>query len=67
MSYNPVQTDKEGIVRAVDVLNALGIVAFAFRGHNLTLEIQVKSQIHSFLLLIRNILINLEIQIIELD
>lgn len=40
VSYNPVQTDKEGIVRAVDVLNALGIVAFAFRGHNLTLEIQ---------------------------
>lgn len=29
------------VARVCDVLNALGIVAFAFRGHNLVLEIQV--------------------------
>lgn len=29
------------IARVCDILNALGIVAFAFRGHNLVLEIQV--------------------------
>lgn len=49
VSYDPVRTNNEGIVRAADVLNALGIIAFAFRGHNLTLEIQVKSQIPLFL------------------
>lgn len=36
------QPDKvSGVARVCDVLNALGIVAFAFRGHNLVLEIQV--------------------------
>ncbi|KAA8532046.1 hypothetical protein F0562_006812 [Nyssa sinensis] len=39
VSYNPVRGKTE-IVRVFDVLNALGIIAFAFRGHNLTLEIQ---------------------------
>ncbi|KAJ0725376.1 putative amino acid transporter, transmembrane domain-containing protein [Helianthus annuus] len=29
-----------GISRVCDILNALGIIAFAFRGHNLVLEIQ---------------------------
>ncbi|KAK2989655.1 hypothetical protein RJ640_026891, partial [Escallonia rubra] len=39
VSYNPVRAGKQ-IARAFDLLNALGIVAFAFRGHNLILEIQ---------------------------
>ncbi|GMY11126.1 lysine histidine transporter-like 8 [Fagus crenata] len=39
VSYNPVRGTTQ-IVRAFDVLNALGIIAFAFRGHNLILEIQ---------------------------
>ncbi|KAL3613889.1 hypothetical protein CASFOL_041963 [Castilleja foliolosa] len=37
VSYNPVGTDT---FKVLDVLNALGIIAFAFRGHNLILEIQ---------------------------
>ena len=40
VSYNPVGGNTE-IERISGVLNALGIVAFAFRGHNLILEIQV--------------------------
>ena len=40
VSYNPVRGSTP-VVRIFDVLNALGIIAFAFRGHNLTLEIQV--------------------------
>lgn len=39
VSYNPVKSGTE-IERIFDVLNALGIIAFAFRGHNLILEIQ---------------------------
>ncbi|XP_059433891.1 lysine histidine transporter-like 8 [Corylus avellana] len=39
VSYNPVQA-KTQIAQVFSVLNALGIVAFAFRGHNLILEIQ---------------------------
>ncbi|KAL7156344.1 hypothetical protein ABFS83_02G003100 [Erythranthe nasuta] len=39
VSYNPVRKGTE-IARIFDVLNALGIIAFAFRGHNLILEIQ---------------------------
>lgn len=40
VSYEPVRTKSEiGNVSAV--LNALGVIAFAFRGHNLVLEIQV--------------------------
>ncbi|KAL0383879.1 UNVERIFIED_CONTAM: Lysine histidine transporter-like 8 [Sesamum radiatum] len=39
VSYNPVRAGTE-IARIFDVLNALGIIAFAFRGHNLILEIQ---------------------------
>lgn len=30
------------IDRVLDVINALGIIAFSFRGHNLVLEIQVR-------------------------
>lgn len=40
VSYIPVGRNTE-IRRIRGVLNALGIVAFAFRGHNLILEIQV--------------------------
>ncbi|GAA0150772.1 hypothetical protein LIER_09635 [Lithospermum erythrorhizon] len=39
VSYNPVLS-KRDISRAFDILNSLGIIAFAFRGHNLILEIQ---------------------------
>ncbi|XAR59879.1 hypothetical protein NMG60_11015876 [Bertholletia excelsa] len=39
VSYNPIRA-KTQIERVFDVLNALGIIAFAFRGHNLILEIQ---------------------------
>ncbi|KAG8368028.1 hypothetical protein BUALT_Bualt15G0002600 [Buddleja alternifolia] len=39
VSYNPIREGTE-IARIFDVLNALGIIAFAFRGHNLILEIQ---------------------------
>jgi amino acid permease len=40
VSYNPVRGSTQ-VDHAFDVLNALGIIAFAFRGHNLILEIQV--------------------------
>ncbi|KAB2097608.1 hypothetical protein ERO13_A01G172400v2 [Gossypium hirsutum] len=39
VSYNPVKGRTE-VIRIFDILNALGIIAFAFRGHNLILEIQ---------------------------
>ncbi|XP_059643763.1 lysine histidine transporter-like 8 [Cornus florida] len=39
VSYNPVKANSQ-LVRVFDLLNALGIIAFAFRGHNLILEIQ---------------------------
>lgn len=40
VSYDPVR--KGSLVnRIFDILNAFGIIAFAFRGHNLILEIQV--------------------------
>ncbi|CAN1307791.1 Lysine histidine transporter-like 8 [Linum perenne] len=39
VSYNPVSSGTD-LERTFAVLNALGIVAFAFRGHNLVLEIQ---------------------------
>ncbi|GAV78853.1 Aa_trans domain-containing protein [Cephalotus follicularis] len=39
VSYKPIQASTD-IERAFDALSALGIVAFAFRGHNLILEIQ---------------------------
>lgn len=40
VSYEPIVFKSE-IGRICSILNALGIVAFAFRGHNLVLEIQV--------------------------
>ncbi|KAM6541075.1 hypothetical protein CsatB_005522 [Cannabis sativa] len=39
VSYNPIEA-KTDLRQFFDVLNALGIIAFAFRGHNLILEIQ---------------------------
>jgi amino acid permease len=39
VSYNPVRAESQ-IARTFDLLNALGIIAFGFRGHNLILEIQ---------------------------
>ncbi|CAA0807712.1 Lysine histidine transporter-like 8 [Striga hermonthica] len=39
VSYHPIKSRGE-VSRIFDVLNALGIIAFAFRGHNLILEIQ---------------------------
>ncbi|KAG8378046.1 hypothetical protein BUALT_Bualt08G0097400 [Buddleja alternifolia] len=39
VSYEPVET-KSDIANICSVLNALGVIAFAFRGHNLVLEIQ---------------------------
>lgn len=42
VSYEPVVYKSE-IGRICSILNALGIIGFAFRGHNLVLEIQVCS------------------------
>ncbi|GAV68001.1 Aa_trans domain-containing protein [Cephalotus follicularis] len=39
VSYDPLET-KSAAARLCSILNALGIIAFAFRGHNLVLEIQ---------------------------
>lgn len=40
VSYNPVLVGSQ-IEKIFNILNAVGIIAFAFRGHNLILEIQV--------------------------
>ena len=40
VSYDPVRVGSQ-MEQVFSVLNALGIIAFAFRGHNLILEIQV--------------------------
>ncbi|KAG6648339.1 lysine histidine transporter-like 8 [Carya illinoinensis] len=39
VSYDPIK-ENDNMAMIFSVLNALGIMAFAFRGHNLTLEIQ---------------------------
>ncbi|CAI8588508.1 unnamed protein product [Vicia faba] len=39
VSYNPVRGENN-VEKTLGVLNAFGIIAFAFRGHNLILEIQ---------------------------
>ncbi|KAF5739308.1 lysine histidine transporter-like 8 [Tripterygium wilfordii] len=39
VSYDPPEA-KSDLARVSSILNALGIIAFAFRGHNLVLEIQ---------------------------
>lgn len=41
VSYEKLEEVSQ-VARVCDVLNSLGIVAFAFRGHNLVLEIQVR-------------------------
>lgn len=46
VSYNPIRASSE-IVRVFDLLNSLGIISFAFRGHNLILEIQVRYLSHN--------------------
>lgn len=40
VDYSPIRNGGS-VESAFSVLNALGIIAFAFRGHNLILEIQV--------------------------
>lgn len=40
VSYHPAHA-KSDVDSVLAILNALGIIAFAFRGHNLVLEIQV--------------------------
>ena len=47
MSYNPIRIGSE-VSKIFDVLDALGIISFAFRGHNLILEIQVDILVHIF-------------------
>lgn len=47
LTYQPVSLPTS-TATLFSVLNALGIVAFAFRGHNLVLEIQVSKELHSF-------------------
>ncbi|XP_021284043.1 lysine histidine transporter-like 8 [Herrania umbratica] len=39
VSYDPPEANSE-VARLFSIFNALGIIAFAFRGHNLVLEIQ---------------------------
>lgn len=41
VSYEPLDA-KSDVATLFETLNALGIIAFAFRGHNLVLEIQVR-------------------------
>lgn len=40
VSYDPIR-ENTNTAMVFSVLNALGIISFAFKGHNLTLEIQV--------------------------
>ncbi|PKA56031.1 Lysine histidine transporter-like 8 [Apostasia shenzhenica] len=40
VSYAPAHADSGTVRRLLDICNALGIIAFAFRGHNVVLEIQ---------------------------
>lgn len=46
ISYHPLEAEKSGMDKFGGVLNAIGIIVLAFRGHNAILEIQVRS--HSF-------------------
>lgn len=41
ISYGQFDVAKSNMEKISDILNALGIIALAFRGHNLILEIQV--------------------------
>lgn len=53
ISYGQFDVAKSSMEKISDILNAFGIIALAFRGHNLILEIQVS---------IYNILILLKVQ-----
>jgi hypothetical protein len=44
VAYDPVKV-ANGVDGALGILNGLGIIAFAFRGHNLALEIQVNKKL----------------------
>jgi amino acid permease len=47
VSYDPVhKAPDDDVDAALGVLNGLGIIAFAFRGHNVVLEIQVSQEKH---------------------
>ena len=50
ISYHPLQADESGMKKFGGVLNAIGIIVLAFRGHNVILEIQVIS--HSIIIII---------------
>lgn len=41
VSYDPLEAESS-VKRLLSIFNALGIIGFTFRGHNLILEIQVK-------------------------
>ena len=43
VSYDPVKAPND-VDAALGVVNGLGIIAFAFRGHNVVLEIQVSQE-----------------------
>lgn len=45
VSYQPIKSNSD-MARLCDILNAIGVIVFVFRGHNLVLEIQV-SQIRA--------------------
>ena len=51
ISYGQFDVAKSNIEKISDILNALGIIALAFRGHNLILEIQVS--IYNILILLK--------------
>lgn len=43
ISYHPLQIEQTGMGRFSGILNAIGIIFLSFRGHNLILEIQVRT------------------------
>jgi hypothetical protein len=42
ISHDPSKSASTEAARICDIINALGIIAISFRGHNVVLEIQVK-------------------------
>ena len=53
VSYHPAKA-RSDLDSVLSILNALGIIAFTFRGHNLVLEIQVMIAFSSHLAAIHN-------------
>ena len=47
VSYHPLQADQPGMEKFGGVFNAIGMVVLSFRGHNVILEIQVRSQFNN--------------------